>query len=89
MRLASRVGSSMLSEVVRGLLGVLRGDNEEFYFTLKSDDYKKSEKKKLQKVAQQRPAKVKKYCYLLLACIMATYLYVTFKQMTGGLGGLF
>lgn len=89
MRLASRVGSSMLNEVVRGLLGTLRGDNEEVYFELKSDDYKKSEKKKLQKIAQQRPPKIKKFCYLLLVCIMATYLYATFKQMTGGLGGLF
>ena len=89
IRLAGRVGSGMLSEVVRGLLTVLRGGNGQITFALLNHDYKKMEIQTLKKEALKRPGKMKKYSYLLLACIMATYIYATFQQVLGNIKGLF
>ena len=89
LRLAGRVGSGMLSEVVRGLLVVLRGGDGVILFALLNNDYKKLEVQALEKEAQKRPGRTKKYSYALVACIMATYLFVTFEQVIGNIKGLF
>lgn len=49
----------MLSEVVRGLLGVLRGDDGTVTFALLDHDYQKLEVQQLQKEALKRPGKLK------------------------------
>lgn len=87
--LSGRVGSGMLSEVVRGLLTVLNGSNGEIQFAMLSHDYQKLEIQALRKEAQKRPGKLKKYSYLLLGCIIGTYLFVVFKQVGSYLGTLF
>lgn len=87
--LSGRVGSGMLSEVVRGLLTVLNGSNGEIQFAMLSHDYQKLEIQALRKEAQKRPGRLKKYSYLLLGCIIGTYLFVVFKQVGSYLGTLF
>ncbi|MVB10442.1 hypothetical protein CAFE_11310 [Caprobacter fermentans] len=89
LRLAGRVGSGKLSEVIRGLLAALHGGDGVLIFSLLNNDYKKLEKQLLWKEAQKRPAKMKKYSYALMACIMATYMYVTFEQVISNIHGLF
>lgn len=48
-RFEARLNSPMLSDVVRGLIGVLRGDNSAVYFQMLSHDFKQLELQKLKK----------------------------------------
>lgn len=88
-RLESRVGSSMLSDTVRGLIGVLRGDETGMYWqslSLKFADY---QRQLLKAEAQKVPAKVRRLSLCLLICFMTMYLVVIGVQITVSLGGLF
>ena len=75
-RFESRVGSSSLSEVIRGLIGVLRGDNGVLYFQMLSHDLKQKEFQRLKTIAQKRPGKIRKYSFIMLACFILMYLVV-------------
>lgn len=82
-RLETRVVSSQLSEVVRGLISVLRGDESIMYFQMLAHDMKQLEVQRLKKIALKRPAKIKKYTIALVISFMATYIVVlgiTLKQ---------
>mgnify|MGYP007098958406 CR=1 FL=1 len=46
-RMESRIGSTMLSDVVRGLISVKRGDNGIMYFQMLSMTFKQLELQKL------------------------------------------
>ncbi len=75
-RLESRVGSSMLSDVTRGLIGIIRGDDTDIYWKnleLKFADY---QKQLLRQKAQRVPGKVKRLSMSLLVCFMLIYLVV-------------
>jgi len=88
-RLESRVGSSMLSDVTRGLIGVLRGDETDAYWTnlaLKFADY---QRQLLKAEANKVPAKVKRLSMCLLICFMLMYVLVIGMQIIVSLGGLF
>lgn len=87
-RLETRIGSVMLSEVVRGLQAVIRGDNGVMHFTMLSHDFRQLEIQKLKMIAMKRPGKVKIFSYLILACFTITYfilmavqVYSSVKQM--------
>ncbi len=89
LRLSARVGSTMLSEVVRSLINVLHGDNGVYFFTLLDHDYKRQEYQMLESEALKRPVKMKKYSYGLVAFILATYIFVTYKQLFSVVSTLF
>ena len=56
-RFEARMNSPMLSDVVRGLIGVLRGDDSAAYFQLLSHDFKQMELQRLKAQAQKIPPK--------------------------------
>ena len=88
-RLESRVGSSMLSDVTRGLIGVLRGDNTEVYWSslaLKFADY---QRQLLKQEANKVPGKVKRLSMCLLFCFMLIYIVVIGMEIVNSLGLLF
>ena len=88
-RLESRVGSSMLSDVTRGLIGVLRGDETDAYWTnlaMKFADYQRTI---LKAEAAKVPAKVKRLSMCMLICFMLMYLLVIGMQIVTSLGGMF
>lgn len=89
LRLAARVGSSMLSEVVRGLIGTIRGDDQTIYFEMLSHDMRKVEQNRLEKEAQRQPGKIRKYSMLMLLCIVLIYAVVLCTEMIGSLGAIF
>ena len=87
-RLESRVGSSMLSDTTRGLIGVLRGDETDAYWAnlaLKFADY---QRQLLKAEAQKVPRKVKRLSLCLLGCFLMMYLVVIVLQIVESLGGL-
>lgn len=87
--LSSRVGSPMMTEVVRGLIGTIRGDDQTVYFEMLSRDMRKVEQNQLEKEAQKQPAKIRKYSMLMLLCIILIYAVVLMTELTGSLGAIF
>lgn len=59
-RLESRVGSAMLSDVVRGLISVLRGDETDAYWATLSVKFTDVQRQHLKQQAQKAPGKVKR-----------------------------
>jgi hypothetical protein len=88
-RLECRIGSAMLSDVVRGLLSVLRGDDGQVYFQMLAHDFKLLEMQKLKLIARKRPGKVRKYSFIMLGCFVLTYLTVMGIQIMKAFGGMF
>ena len=88
-RLESRVGSSMMSDVCRGLIGILRGDDNRVYWAslaLKFDD---AARQQLRLEAQKAPRKVKWLSMALLLCFMLMYVVVILQQILDSVGVLF
>ncbi|MGL5434560.1 MAG: secretion protein F [Lachnospiraceae bacterium] len=88
-RLEARVSSAMLSDVVRGLVGVLRGDDGVTFFAMLSHDMKQIEFQRLKKLALERPPKIRKYSFLLLGCMIVLYICVMGYQIVGTMSGMF
>ena len=88
-RFEIRINSSMLSDVIRGLIGVVRGDNNTLYFEMLSHDFKQLEIQRLKAEVMKRPGKIKKYSMMLLACFILTYLSVMLIQIIDSMGALF
>jgi len=65
-RFETRIGSSMLSDVIRGLVGTIRGDNNIVYFQMLSHDFKQLELQRLKAEVMKTPAKIKKYSMMML-----------------------
>ena len=88
-RLEARIGSSMLSDVVRGLISVKRGDNGAMYFEMLNHDFKQVELQKLKLIAMKQPGKVKKYSFLMLGCFLLMYLGILGYVIINALGKMF
>ncbi len=89
LRLENRVGSSLMSDVVRGLIGVLRGDDQQFYFKMICFDMRQLEQNNLKKEAQLRPKKMQKYSMMMLICIILIYAVVLSVEVLNSLGAFF
>ncbi len=74
IHLESRVNTVMMSQTVRGLLAVMRGDNGVMHFAMLANDFKQQELQQLKMIAQKRPDKVKVFNYLILAGFFITFL---------------
>lgn len=88
-RLESRVGSSMMSDVTRGLISVIRGDKTDVYWgnlVLKFSDYQRT---LLKNEANKAPKKVRKLSMVLLFCFMLMYVAVIGQVLISSLGGMF
>ena len=88
-RLEGRVGSPMMSDICRGLLGIIRGDDMRMYFsslTLKLSDVRRE---KLKEKAKKAPKRVKKLSVALLVCFMLIYMTVIVCQIGSSLSSLF
>lgn len=88
-RFEARLNSPMLSDVVRGLIGVLRGDNSVVYFQMLAHDFKQLELQKLKSEAQKIPPKIRVFSFLMLMCFLLTYLAIIVFEIIKSLGGMF
>lgn len=88
-RFETRIGSSMLSDVVRGLVGTIRGDNNIVYFQMLSHDFKQFELQRLKAEVMKRPSKIRKYSMMMLGCFVMMYLVVMVLQIVESMGELF
>ncbi len=85
----ARVGSPLLSDVVRGLIGTLRGDDQRMYFKMISFDMRQIEQNNLKKEASKRPKKIQKYSMMMLICIILIYIVVLCTEVISSLGAFF
>ena len=76
LRFQNRVGSTMLSDIVRGLVGTLRGDDQQMYFRMLVFDMRQIEQSNLKKEAGRRPKQMQKYSMMMLFCILLIYVVV-------------
>lgn len=88
-RFEARISSAQLSDVVRGLIGVLRGDDGVAFFHMLSHAMKQLELQRLKKLALQRPPKIRRYSFLLLACMLLLFMGVMGYQILGAMSGMF
>lgn len=88
-RFEARLNSPMLSDVVRGLIGVLRGDDSAVYFQMLAHDFKQLELQRLKAKAQKIPPKIRVFSFAMLMCFLLTYLAIICYVAVTSLGGMF
>ncbi|WP_097015338.1 secretion protein F [Anaerocolumna aminovalerica] len=88
-RFEARLNSPMLSDVVRGLIGVLRGDDSAVYFQMLTHDFKALELQKLKGQAQKIPPKIRVFSFIMLLCFLFTYLAIIAVEIVSSLGRMF
>lgn len=87
-RLESRVGSSMMSDITRGLIGVIRGDETNVYWGTLNLKFSDIQRQNLKIEANKAPKRVRKLSMILLCCFMAIYVVVIGSVLISSLGGL-
>ncbi len=88
-RLEARVGSAMLSDVTRGLIGVIRGDDTQVYWGMLSLKFEDFQRQILKYEASKAPKRVRRLSMVLLCCFMAIYVVVIGYVLITSLGGIF
>lgn len=88
-RLEARVGSAQMSDVCRGLISTLRGDDTKVYWSSLAIKFADIQRQQLRLQAQKMPQKVKWLSMSLLLCFMLMYVVVILVQIMDSLGMIF
>ena len=89
VRFEGRIASPMLSDITRGLIGVLRGDDGRLYFQMLSHNLKQQELQRLKAKAAKIPPKIRVFSFIMLACFMLTYIVVLAMVILDSMAMLF
>ena len=87
-RFEARIGSSQLSDVVRGLVSVIRGDDSAVYFKMLAHDFKLIELQRLKAKAAKIPPKIRIFSFGMLMLFLLTYLVVMGMQLLDSLSSM-
>jgi hypothetical protein len=85
----SRVSSAKLSQLTKGLIGVLRGDNQQDYFARITEEYRKAQNEAVKRELIKRPEKLKPNVILLLVCMMAMFIVAIGMYLASSAGTIF
>lgn len=88
-RLEARVGSSALSDVVRGLIGIPHGEDNSVYWANLSLKFSEAGRQNLREQAGKVPKRVRRLSLVLLGCFFLIYIVVIGEVLLNSLGGLF
>lgn len=88
-RLEARVGSSALSDVVRGLIGILHGEDNSVYWANLSLKFSEAGRQNLREQAGKVPKRVRRLSLVLLGCFFLIYIVVIGEVLLNSIGGLF
>ena len=88
-RFEARFNSPMLSDITRGLIGVLRGDDGAVYFQMLSHDMKQLELQRHKAQAMKIPPKIRVCSFFMLMCFLMTYMVIIVYEIITSLGGMF
>lgn len=89
IKLATRVNSTQLSRVIRGLLAVVRGEEQTVYFDILHNDLVKNEKELARKKIQLRPMKLSPYSLVLMVLCALFFLFPMGNQILEDIMPLF
>ncbi len=81
-KLDKRVGLASLSQVIRGLISVSSGEDNDFYFKMLSYELSQIRYQKLKKVALKRPAKIRRMNFIILASFLILYIVIFALELT-------
>lgn len=87
-RFEARIGSAQLSDVVRGLVSVIRGDDSAVYFKMLTHDFKLIELQRLKAEAQKIPPKIRIFSFIMLAMFLLTYIVVMGMQLLDSMSSM-
>ena len=88
-RFEARINSPMLSDITRGLIGVLRGDDGSMYFQMLSHDMKQLELQRLKAQAMKIPPKIRVFSFVMLMCFLMTYMSIIVYEIIRSFSGMF
>lgn len=88
-RFEARINSPMLSDITRGLIGVLRGDDGGVYFQMLAHDMKQLELQRLKAQAMKIPPKIRVFSFIMLMCFLMTYMAIIAYEILRSLDGMF
>lgn len=89
IRLERRIGSGMLSEVVNGLIALVKGENTEIYFTNLSIKFADIQKQELKMQAEKIPQKISKLSFTLTMFFIGVYFLTMIVDLVDKVKGLF
>lgn len=88
-RFEARINSPMLSDITRGLISVLRGDDGAIYFQMLAHDMKQLELQRLKAQAMKIPPKIRVFSFIMLMCFLMTYMAIICYEIIRSLDGMF
>ncbi len=88
-RFEARINSPMLSDITRGLISVLRGDDGAIYFQMLAHDMKQLELQRLKSKAMKIPPKIRVFSLIMLMCFLMTYMAIISYEIIRSLNGMF
>ncbi|MGB4438217.1 MAG: secretion protein F [Sedimentibacter sp.] len=88
-RFEARINSPMLSDITRGLISVLRGDDGAIYFQMLAHDMKQLELQRLKAQAMKIPPKIRVFSFIMLMCFLITYMAIIGYEIIRSLNGMF
>ncbi len=88
-RFEARINSPMLSDITRGLISVLRGDDGAIYFQMLAHDMKQLELQRLKAQAMKIPPKIRVFSFTMLMCFLMTYMAIIGYEIIRSLNGMF
>lgn len=69
-RLEARVSSAKFGQLTRGLIAVLRGDDQRTYFDVLAGEYRKSQDEEINRILIERPKALRPYMGLMFAALV-------------------
>ena len=88
-RMEKRVGSTLFSDVCRGLQAILTGSETAAYWTAIETKLVEFQRNLLKRKAQSIPRKVRVLSMILLFCFIATFSVIIIYQIIANLSGIF
>lgn len=81
LNLDNRVRSDALSQIIRGLISVLKGDDQRFYFEMLVYDLANAEQERLKRIALKRPQQLNSASNIVLCCFCGIIVYLIVYQV--------
>lgn len=88
-RFEGRIGSTNLSEVCRGFIQMIRGDDTHVYWETLEIRFSELQKQQLRTEAIKIPPKVHRLSFFLMMCMMLLYIVVLGWELISNMGILF
>lgn len=84
----NRVRLESLSQIIRGLIAVLKGDDQRVYFDMLVHDLSNAERERLKRLSLKRPSKLNSASAMVLVCFITIIVYIIGFQIINEINGL-